>query len=178
MGSQWRPPVGRADRRTASSPDTPPPPPVSRSLRAPAASPRLSGAGSPPTGTHGSVYFDHPNPHHKHPVPEQRLRSSQRHGPKFRGHSGGGADVEVAGLKLMLTEAAPAPELLGPGAGQEAAYGRGGQNWERARARSRRRALLVGWELVWDFGGQSSRREFTGWLETQSLSALEKGSVA
>lgn len=69
VGSQWRPPVGRADGRRQVLTPRPRPTPVSWSLRAPAASPRLGGAGSPP----GCVYLGHPNPHHKHPVPEQRL---------------------------------------------------------------------------------------------------------
>ena len=82
-------PSGRKGRQTAgvkSWHPTPDPSPVSRSLRAPAASPRLSGAGSPPPGTHSSVYLGHPNPHHKHPVPEQRLWRGQRHCSNHCGH--------------------------------------------------------------------------------------------
>lgn len=91
----------------------------------------------------------------------------------------GAADVKLSGLRLAQTEAAAPPELLGSGKQQEAAEGRGGAGRTgNVRVRGDTGDDCAGREVLGDLSGQSSRREFTGWLETPSLSALEKGSIA
>lgn len=89
----------------------------------------------------------------------------------------GAADVKLADLRLAQPEAAAPPELLESGKQQEAAEGRrGAGRTGNVRMRGATGEDCVGREVLAGSSGQSSRREFTGWLEAPSLSALEKGS--
>lgn len=181
VGSQWRPPGGRADRRTASSPDTPHPTqaPFPGHSGLPRPHPGWAEPGATSRGPQLCLpWSSQPPPQTPGSGAETVKRPKTLLEPLWA--QAGAADAKLADLRLAQPEAAP-PELFESGSNRRrprgAGQGRGRQNWKRAHARSHRRGLCRGRGVLGDSSGQSSRRGIHRLVGSSVLSALEKGSI-